>query len=58
MARLCIGRDFALMEAQLVPAMVVQRYRFVLAQGHPVELEPIISLRPRYGIWLELDERS
>jgi cytochrome P450 len=56
-ARICIGRDFALMEAQIVLAMVMQRYRFVLAEGHPVELEPIITLRPRYGIWLKLEER-
>jgi cytochrome P450 len=56
--RACIGRDFAMMEAQLILAMVCQRYRLMLAPGHPVEPEPIITLRPRHGVWMRLDDRS
>jgi cytochrome P450 len=52
--RLCIGNSFALMEAQLIVASVVQRQRLSLVPGHPVELEPVVTLRPRYGIQVRL----
>lgn len=55
--RSCIGRDFAMLEAHLILAMVCQRYRLTLAPGHPVEPEPIITLRPRHGMWMHLEER-
>ncbi len=48
--RMCIGNNFATMEAQLVLAMVAQRYRLQLLSGHPVEPEPLITLRPRRGV--------
>jgi cytochrome P450 len=49
-ARMCIGSNFAMMEAQLVLASIVQRYRLSLVPGHPVELEPLITLRSRQGM--------
>jgi cytochrome P450 len=48
--RLCIGRDFALQEAQLVLATVAQRCRLELVPGHPVVPEPRITLRSKHGI--------
>jgi cytochrome P450 len=48
--RQCIGNSFALMEAQLILAMVVQRYQLDLVPGHPVETEPLITLNARHGI--------
>ncbi len=48
--RVCIGNSFALMEAQLIVASVVQRQRLSLVPGHPIELEPVVTLRPRHGI--------
>jgi cytochrome P450 len=48
--RLCIGSNFAMMEAQLVLATVAQRYRLSLTPGHPVVPEAKITLRPRYGM--------
>jgi cytochrome P450 len=56
-SRICIGKDFAMMEAQLILAMVLKRYRVALAPGHPIALEPIITLRPRHGMWMHLEER-
>jgi cytochrome P450 len=53
--RLCIGNIFALAEAQLVLAAVAQRYRLRLVPGHPVELQPLVTLRPRYGIRVTLE---
>lgn len=48
--RLCIGEAFALMEAQLVVAMVLQRFRLDLLPGHTVAPEPHLTLRPRGGL--------
>jgi len=52
--RVCIGNGFAMTEAQLVVATVAQRYRLRLAPGHPVELHPLITLRPRHGMRMTL----
>ncbi len=49
--RLCIGNEFALMEAQLVVAMTLQRYRLRLTAERPVvEPEVQLTLRPRGGM--------
>jgi cytochrome P450 len=48
--RLCIGHAMALVEAQLVIASLVQRYRFSLPEGHVVEPERLFILRPRGGL--------
>jgi len=49
--RQCIGNEFALMEAQLVVAMTVQRYRLRLAvPDTTVEPEVHLTLRPRGGL--------
>lgn len=45
--RLCIGNEFALMEAQILLAMIVQRYRVDVAPGHVVQHEIRVTLRPR-----------
>jgi cytochrome P450 len=48
--RLCIGEAFSLMEAQVVVAMVLQRYRLALADDRPIVPEPTLTLRPRGGL--------
>lgn len=48
--RYCIGNEFALMEARLIVAMVLQKYRLQLVAGHPVEPNPCITLRLRHGL--------
>lgn len=50
--RICIGSSFAMLEAQLLLATIAQRYELELVPGHPVELEPLVTLRPRYGIMM------
>jgi cytochrome P450 len=51
---LCIGRNFAIMQAQLLLAMLFQRYRVSLVPGHKVEPQAAIALRPRNGILVTL----
>jgi cytochrome P450 len=55
--RQCIGNHFALMEAQLILAMIAQRYRLRLAPGAHVEVQPALTLRPRYGLHMTLQRR-
>jgi cytochrome P450 len=56
--RQCIGNQFALVEAQLALATLAQRYRLVLEPGHRVEPWPLITLRPRFGMRMRLEQRS
>jgi cytochrome P450 len=56
--RLCVGNHFAKMEMTLILAMVAQRYQLDLVPGHPVELEPVITLRPKHGILTTLRPRK
>jgi cytochrome P450 len=55
--RVCIGNHFALTEAQLVLATFAQRWRLRLAQRPDVVEEPLVTLRPRGGIHVEVMPR-
>lgn len=48
--RICIGQSFAMMEATLILATIAQQYRLTLVPDQKIELEPLITLRPRYGM--------
>jgi len=48
--RTCIGSAFALMEMQLIVAMVAQRYDMALTPGWRMEPEPGTVLVPRRGL--------
>ncbi len=55
--RHCIGRHFAMLEAQLVLATMRRRVRLTLVQGHPIEPEALVTLRPRHGVLATVDAR-
>ncbi len=48
--RACIGNQFALAEAALILCTIAQRCRMRLVAEHRVEMQPLITLRPRCGI--------
>jgi len=50
----CIGNYFAMMEAQLITAMMVQRLRPRLVPGHRVVPSSSMTLKPRYGMKMTL----
>jgi cytochrome P450 len=56
--RVCIGNQFALMEASLVLATVLQRYRLDLVSGHKIVPEPLITLRPKNGVPMRIVRRD
>jgi cytochrome P450 len=55
--RVCIGNTFALMEAAIILAAVGQRWRFTLDADAVIDLNPQITLLPRYGIPVTLTPR-
>lgn len=56
--RVCIGESFAWMEGVLLLATLAQRWRARLVPGHPVTPQPMITLRPRYGMRMTLERRG
>lgn len=55
--RICIGNAFAMMEAQLILAMIAQRFRLELEPGARIEPEQGITLRPSPSLPMMLRER-
>jgi len=56
--RQCIGESFAWMEGVLLLATLAQKWKFRLISGHRVEPEPLITLRPKYGMRMTVERRS
>ncbi len=57
-SRICIGEGFAWMEGVLILAAIAQRWRFVREDPRPVVPQPLITLRPKGGIALQLQSRE
>jgi cytochrome P450 len=49
-ARQCIGEAFAWMEGVLILATIAQKWRLRLVPGQAVDVQPKITLRPKYPI--------
>jgi cytochrome P450 len=45
------------MEGALVLATMAQRFRPRLVPGHPVEMQPLVTLRPKHGMKMILERR-
>ena len=56
--RRCIGEGFAWTEAVMVIATLAQRWTLRGAPGHPIALQPLVTLRPRHGIRMVLTGRK
>jgi cytochrome P450 len=56
--RACIGEPFAWMEGILVLATIGRQWKMHLVPGHRVELDPAITLRPKYGMKMKLERRN
>ena len=56
--RVCIGEQFAWMEGILILATIAQRWRLRHDPSHQVALEPLITLRPKYGMRMQALQRS
>jgi cytochrome P450 len=54
---LCIGNNFAMMEATLILAMIVQQFDFTVADNHPGEVDPAVTLGIKNGLPLCITTR-
>jgi cytochrome P450 len=55
--RQCIGESFAWMEGVLLLATLAQKWKLSLVPGHLVEPQPLITLRPKYGMRMRIEAR-
>jgi cytochrome P450 len=56
-ARQCVGESFAWMEGVLILATLAQKWKLRLVPGHRVEPQPLITLRPKYGMLMQVESR-
>lgn len=55
--RQCIGKEFSLMEAQLILARIAQRYRMSPVPGREARLHVGSSIRTKNGVWVHLGKQ-
>ncbi len=56
-SRQCIGEAFAWMEGVLVLATIAQRWQFSLLPGQRIDVQPKITLRPKYPLQMAAHAR-
>ncbi|MEJ7615475.1 MAG: cytochrome P450 [Pyrinomonadaceae bacterium] len=56
--RRCIGEGFAWMEGVLLLATIARRWRLRLVPGHRVATQARITLRPKHGMMMTIEERN
>jgi len=56
--RLCVGNSFAMLEMQLAVSMLIQKFHFRLVDGFTPALDPLITLRPKGGMMMQVERRG
>jgi cytochrome P450 len=56
--RQCIGESFAWMEGVLILATIAQQWRLDLLPDQQIDVQPKITLRPKYPIRMRVESRS
>ena len=56
--RRCIGEGFAWMEGILLIATLARSWRMRLVPNHVVATQPVVTLRPKYGMRMQLERRK
>src|SRR5215469_712581 len=54
----CVGEPFAWMEGILLLATICHQWKMYHDTNHKVELKPLITLRPKYGMHMKLERRK
>jgi cytochrome P450 len=56
--RMCVGQPFAVLEAILILAAIGRTWRFRVAPDQAIEMEPLITLRPKHGLRVVVERRT
>jgi cytochrome P450 len=56
-ARVCIGEQFAWMEGVLLLATIAQHLQMRLVPDQVIDIQPLITLRPKFGMRMTLEKR-
>ncbi|MEZ5427202.1 MAG: cytochrome P450 [Pyrinomonadaceae bacterium] len=56
--RSCIGESFAWMEGVLLIATIAQKWKLRLTPRQKIGLNPLMTLRPKYGMKMRLEKRG
>jgi len=56
--RTCIDNVFALTEATIVLSMIARRFRLDLLPGHTMDLDALVTLRPKGGLTMQVREHA
>jgi cytochrome P450 len=56
--RNCIGQNFAMLEAKVMLAMLIQRCHFELEPGQKIVPEIRLTMRPKYGLFARISKRG
>jgi Cytochrome P450 len=55
--RRCIGEQFAWTEGVLLIATLARKWKLRLAPGQKIALNPLMTLRPKYGLKMKIERR-
>ncbi len=56
--RRCIGEQFAWMEGVLLLATLGKKWKLKLSPDQKIALQPLITLRPKYGMKMQIEKRD
>ncbi len=57
-SRMCIGEGFAELEATTLLTAIGRTWRFERDPADPIELQPVVTLRPKGGLWMRARRRT
>ena len=56
--RQCVGSELAIMQAKLILARLSERWRPEMVPGHPVDTDPKITLRAKFGMAMVMKDHG
>ncbi|CAF2124303.1 unnamed protein product [Rotaria magnacalcarata] len=55
--RSCVGKNFAMLEAKIMLALIIRKFRFELEPAQNLTPEIVVTMRPKYGMRMRIYPR-